>query len=329
MTPHARRTAVAAIPFGLAAALFGGSFALFSPRLPDRIATHFGGAGGADGYQDRWAFLAAGLAILVGLGAALTIMCATGSVRRSPAQRWLAAGSAATSGLLAVGLIAVLLVNRDAATPEDVRLPLWFLAVMAAAAALLGLIGWWAAGPDAPADGVADGAGGTRALRLMPGESAAWSRQVGSVSLLVTAGVCAVVAVVLFALGPWGSGLTLLLAAVVCGAFGSLRVTVDGRGLTVGSALVPRPRMTVPLERITAATRRDIRPLADFGGWGYRIRPGASGLVLRSGDALSLRLRNGREFVVTVDDAATAAALIGGLIDRRRKATPGTGGTDA
>jgi hypothetical protein len=36
--------------------------------------------------------------------------------------------------------------------------------------------------------------------------------------------------------------------------------------------------------------------------------------VLRSGPALRLALRNGKTFLVTVDDAATGAALLNDLI---------------
>ncbi|GAA3029785.1 hypothetical protein GCM10020000_03060 [Streptomyces olivoverticillatus] len=63
--------------------------------------------------------------------------------------------------------------------------------------------------------------------------------------------------------------------------------------------------------------------MRDFGGWGYRARPGASGIVLRSGDAISARLTTGSEFVVTVDDAATAAALLNTLADRERRTAAG------
>lgn len=63
--------------------------------------------------------------------------------------------------------------------------------------------------------------------------------------------------------------------------------------------------------------RRDIRPL-EYGGWGYRVRPRSTAVVLRGGQALALRPAGGREFAVTVDDADTAAALLNTLADQRR-----------
>ncbi|NEE44119.1 DUF1648 domain-containing protein, partial [Streptomyces sp. SID8455] len=57
---------------------------------------------------------------------------------------------------------------------------------------------------------------------------------------------------------------------------------------------------------------------AEFGGWGYRIRPGRTGFIVRSGEAIVARQANGREFAVTVEDSATGAALLNTLVDRNR-----------
>jgi hypothetical protein len=69
---------------------------------------------------------------------------------------------------------------------------------------------------------------------------------------------------------------------------------------------------------VEEAVSRRIVPLTELGGWGYRVRPERSGFVLRSGEGIVLRLTDGREFVVTVDDAATAAALFNAYLDRAR-----------
>ncbi|MFE4663528.1 hypothetical protein ACFRI7_01700 [Streptomyces sp. NPDC056716] len=39
--------------------------------------------------------------------------------------------------------------------------------------------------------------------------------------------------------------------------------------------------------------------------------------MLRSGEALSVRTTGGREYVITVDDATTAAAPLNALVERR------------
>ena len=62
-----------------------------------------------------------------------------------------------------------------------------------------------------------------------------------------------------------------------------------------------------------------VSPLAEFGGWGYRVgRGGRVGVVLRTGEGLQVERSGGRSFVVTIDDAATGAALLNTLAARSR-----------
>lgn len=116
----------------------------------------------------------------------------------------------------------------------------------------------------------------------------------------------------------WTAGIALLIVGLVLLAFASAHVKVDRRGLTVAAGLAPWPVLRVPLKNIAAADSRNISPLADYGGWGYRFRPGRSGLVLRSGEAIVLRRTNGREFAVTVGDSVTGAGLLNTLIEQQR-----------
>ncbi|WPO76211.1 hypothetical protein [Streptomyces sp. KN37] len=95
--------------------------------------------------------------------------------------------------------------------------------------------------------------------------------------------------------------------------FGSARVTVNGRAVTVSAARIPIRRIRV--EHITQA-RSGYARLVDLGGFGYRVMPGRHALSLKSGDALWLELESGREFVVTVDDAETAAGLLTKFLGR-------------
>ncbi|MGW1751044.1 hypothetical protein ACWCRD_36600 [Streptomyces sp. NPDC002092] len=103
--------------------------------------------------------------------------------------------------------------------------------------------------------------------------------------------------------------LVLLLAAAAFLVTGGIKVTVSSHGVTVASALVPFLRRTIPPERITHASARWTRPM-EIGGWGYRWKPGLRALSLREGDALWLELVRGTHFVITVDDAQTAADLV-------------------
>jgi hypothetical protein len=110
------------------------------------------------------------------------------------------------------------------------------------------------------------------------------------------------------------SGIGLLAAAPLTALFTVIRVRTDEVGLTVEFGLLPWLRKRIPLARIRDAGHRDVRAFRDFGGWGYRIKGGSTGIVQRSGDALAVRLDSGREFVVTVDNARTGAAVLNGLL---------------
>ncbi|MEU5756296.1 hypothetical protein [Streptomyces sp. NPDC047829] len=118
----------------------------------------------------------------------------------------------------------------------------------------------------------------------------------------------------------WNPGFWLwpvgLLIAVMAGA----RVSVHRGRLTVRPPLFGVPRVHIPLQRIDKAWAAEVRPLQDLGGWGYRVAKGRRGLALRSGQAVWLELEDGGQFVVAVDDAATAAGLLGDLLaeDARR-----------
>ncbi|MBT2387715.1 DUF1648 domain-containing protein, partial [Streptomyces sp. ISL-11] len=155
-------------------------------------------------------------------------------------------------------------------------------------------------------------------LALGRGEAVAWTRTAGSRALAVTGWASLALGAAVAVAAGWVWSLAFLINGLMFLAFRALRVTVDRHGLTAGLPWLPRPRVRIPLDRIEGASSRDIRAVADFGGWGYRAHPGRSGLVLRSGEALVARLTTGSEFAVTVDDAATAAALLNALVDRDR-----------
>lgn len=103
--------------------------------------------------------------------------------------------------------------------------------------------------------------------------------------------------------------LLLLIAAAAFLVTGGIKVTVSSEAVTVASALLPFVRRRIATARIQEASAHWTRAV-EIGGWGYRWKPGMRAVSLRTGDALWLRLTNGRQFVVTVDDAQTAARLV-------------------
>lgn len=298
-----------ALPFVLALAMYGAALAVWWDRLPDPVATHFsaGGGGRADGWTGLTAFAAIGAFLMVATGAGWTAL-----VRRR--VLW---GAWATAGFTGTLLVLLLRDNLDAADATGVVSPLANLALAAGTAGLAALAGWALSRlvpeethTDAPAPESYD------RLPLGPSEVAGWSRDAGSGTLTALGAAFVLAGLVSLFLGPWPLALLLLVVGVPGLALARMRVTVDRRGLTVAPVLTARPRIRVPLDDVAAATVRDVDPVSDFGGWGYRVRAHRTGLVLRSGEALVVRREGGREFAVTVDDAKTAAALLNTLAAR-------------
>ncbi|MBI0295359.1 DUF1648 domain-containing protein [Streptomyces sp. PRKS01-29] len=317
MRPVRRRALIVALPFALAWAVVLATFTGLRDRLPDPLATHFGADGTADGFTGTGAFLSVVTTVLLGSGL-LTLVPTLRLTKGLRPQRLAVALGYGMSALLGYAFAALLIANADAVRASRVSQPLWHLGIALAVAAAMGALGWLIASRDtAPGAGPGKGAAAPR-LPLAEGEVATWTRTVGSPVLLAVGAGTTLLGAVLVTVGP-GTGAWLIVIGLITTASARCRVTADRRGLAVASWFAPRPRMRIPLDRIERATSREAAALS-LGGWGYRIRGGGSALVFRSGDALFLTLATGREFAVTVDDAATAAALLNTLIERGRPA---------
>jgi hypothetical protein len=101
---------------------------------------------------------------------------------------------------------------------------------------------------------------------------------------------------------------------VVVGVFGyllsSLEVRVTEDTLTVAYGPVGWPRRVIELIEDEDASAVLVEPI-EWGGWGYRWNPraNASAAVIRRGPGIQLEFKDGRRFVVTVDDAVNGAKL--------------------
>ena len=288
-------------------------------RLPDEIAMHFTLGGAADGFFDRWAVVAILVAFAVGSTAVFALL-AHRHARLSPAPiasgdpgRQLAGTAWAVAGIFGTVTYFAIAANLDLADAADAVLPGWSIPVALVGAGLAAAAGA-ALVPRPPA--ATAGPEAVEALQLARGELAGWSRTVRA-PWAVAAG--AVVGVGGAALGATVNGvvvLSSLAAGALVALLGRARVTVDRRGLRVCLGPFRWPRVRVPAEDIVSATAADVSP-TQFGGWGYRILPGARGVIIRSGPALIVTRRSGGRFVVTVDDPTTAAGLLNGFAERR------------
>jgi hypothetical protein len=317
--PHRRATTLLTlvVPVLLLAAATSVAFS-WRDRLPDPLASHWGpdGVNGTQSFAGLLALLPA-----TGLAFATLLWALAFFVGHSAMTRRFAAATAVwTSAFVGGMVLAMLNAQLDVPTAADARdlgAPLGIaiagsLVLAVAAAALTpGDPHHQATAPlpdDAPR------------LPLPAGELAAWVQRVEVVhplALVLTtvafAGFMAVTTrlwwlglVLLVTLGPLLIGMT------------AWTVTVDRRGLVARSRL-PWPRLTVPLEEVEHAEVVTVDPLRQFGGWGLRTGiDGRVGVVVRKGEGLEVAGTGGRRVVVTVDDAATAAALLNTLAARTR-----------
>lgn len=287
------------------------------PDLPDPVAIHFTPEG-----PDGFGSVGSQVALLLGAFGALAVgawLLAVLWGRESMTRRLavgFGTGMSVFGSVLVGGMIGVQRGLADAALTPDID-PVITIAVVAGvvvggACALL-----VPRDPRAPAT-EPEPVDGPRVV-LGAHERAVWTNRVVSRVALGVGGLATVGVGTAAAVGelPAMYLLALGLGALVL-ATSVVVVTVDGTGLTARSPL-GWPRYRIPLDEVVGVTVTQVRPVRDFGGWGYRVRVGGGvGYVVRAGEGIEVERTNGRGFVVTVDDAATGAALLTTLADRAR-----------
>jgi hypothetical protein len=285
-------------------------------RLSAGVASHVGPGGVVDGVASVGAFAAAALAV----GAGLTLLWGllARNVRRNPAGlRVVAAGATGSAALLAAGPGALLATSLDRGTLLGEPAPGWLLPLVLAALGGGSLLGWALARGPAPAEARQSPPADAPRVELPEGTRAVWTRGVVAPPALAGAVGLAGLGIALSAVAGPTAGLPALVVAAVLAPTASVRVTVDHTGVGARPTLLPRPRVHVPLARVVRAGRSDVRA-RELGGWGLRVRGERTAVLLRSGEALDLELADGSRFLLTVDDAATAAALVNTLAERSR-----------
>ncbi|WP_242089251.1 DUF1648 domain-containing protein [Microbacterium lacticum] len=291
------------------------------PSLPDPIAVHWGFDGQPDGFAPAWASIL--LTAVVGLGVPLLIAVSglSGLRRgdRGATYRLLGATASAMAALMAVLSTGTVLGQVGLGSAQDapsIALPV----LVALAAAIVAGVAGWMLQPHQPYRPTLVAG---KDVHLAAGERAVWLQRVqlargGAITLGVALVLLLAMTLVTgFAGAPAGVlaitiAVTLVLALLVATTV-AFHVRVDETGLTVNS-VVGIPRVHVPLSDIDRVEAVQVNPMGEFGGWGLRWAPGGGfGVVLRSGPGIRVRRTGGKVFTVTVDDAATGAALLEAL----------------
>lgn len=290
------------------------------PRLPEEVAVHWGPSG-----VDRTGSvgeLLVPMAVISGVSlvvlAALSVL--TG---RQALNRRMVLGLATGFSVMFAGMtLASVVPQVDAASAADAGSPDGWFAVTIVVALALGTAAGALAGADPalPATGaVADGA---PTAELPEGQRAVWVRGVAGLGTTVTwvvvaAGAVAGVVLWLFADTVLPLVITLPVLVLVL-TMTTWQVQVDARGLTARGTF-GWPRLQVPAGEVERADVTTVNPFPEFGGWGLRTNvSGTVGVVIRAGEAIAVERSGGRHLVVTVDDAATGAALLNTYAARAR-----------
>ncbi|GAA4767973.1 DUF1648 domain-containing protein [Microbacterium gilvum] len=320
------------VPLGVFVVLAGAQAALL-PLLPDPLATHWGLAGGPDGFLPAAVVPVLTLAVGGGVTALLGgIGLAQMRSARGRTHRLLAAVAWFETAVLSAVLFGSTLLQVGLDDARDAGSVTWLVVGGFAAGIVLGAAAW-ALVPDLPDEG--PDAETPAPLHLAPGERAVWMQTVtmartglialvGALVLLVAVSAGTAIADVATAGAPstvtWITiGCAVLVAALVATTV-VYRVRVDDAGLTV-RAPIGWPRVRIPRAEIASAEVAYVDPMGEYGGWGWRYGMSSGwGVVMRAGEALRVTRTNGRVFTVTIDDAATAAALLAGLGERTDRA---------
>jgi len=333
MTPEIRRARIAfwwvgvILPLALIA-LASIVVLAWLPDVPDPAAIHWG-LDGADGFGPRWT----PLVLLIGLGGGTVLLFALialfshrlpqqGGTAAIPHPQWsatarlLGAASLGTAGMMAMLAIVSTAAQRglaDAADAADITpwVPVFLVVLIG-----LGIVGWFLQ-PSVPVSPGSTSAAATP-LPLADHERAVWMKTVtvapaGQIVLGIGVFIVVAMSVLLLAQGiaaGWITAAVALLLVVLVSTSLTFRVRASASGLRVRS-IAGWPRVDIPAAEIASTRAVQIDPFAEFGGWGYRFGvDGRRGIVLRKGDAIEVTRTNGRVFVVTVDDASTAASVL-------------------
>lgn len=308
--------------------------AFWLPEIPDPAAVHWSESG-VDGFGPGWIYLAilGGIAVMV-IGFALLAWFAHRlpqngrQVASAESERPQWSSTARFLGAMNLGVAAfislVCLVGvgsqrglADAADAPDIGLTVLLGFVLMTVA----VAGGWFLQPSTPLPDSSRMETPADPLKTSATERLVWigtatiartGRTVIGGTLLL---VCALAAVMI-ATGSGGM-ITAIIMLVTCAILiaaivttFAFRVRIGPAGLLVRS-LAGWPKFEIPVADIESVRAVDIDPFAEFGGWGLRYGlNGRYGVVLRRGEALEVTRVGGRRFVVTVDDAQTAAAAL-------------------
>lgn len=298
------------------------TWGIWADRLPKQLPTHWGASGPADAATSApvvfwWLFGVAMATAAVG-----TVLLA-----RPLTGRWVQRAIGGIAGAVAAFVMGVWLSCTvpalGVADPYTVELGPWLL--IALALYLYGLIPLCLLPKGTRPPVELTDAPPIAAVHIAEGERVTWSRTLSSrlfiaVAILMLALVIVLLLPVLQGAEAVGSllfgGVVAVAALLLVVALCAFRVTIDERGLRVRSLTLGVAIGRIPLSEIATVEAAELEP-THWGGWGYRVMPGRSALILRRGPGLVITRRDQRQFAITLNRPEEPAAILLGLMQQQ------------
>lgn len=304
---------VCLVPFLLSLSCFAIALSWYD-RLPDSVAIHFGTRGEPDDWMGKNANYAFDAIFMFGFNA-LNLGLSYFGLMRGRSGQVTGALLAGTVGLVSPLLLATLYFQLDGAEAHLGGNA--FLFGLAGAIVCAGVTALTfpthATEPEKPSHSDA-----RRAPResLRSGEKAAYfGGQSGNPALLGSVAALILGSTILVAFVDWWAvAITLVAGIIAIPLIAYLRVRIDQTAVTwaFGFGL---PRGSIALRDIESVEVIDINPM-DFGGWGYRLRAGTTGLIVRGGPGIRLNRTSGRSVVISLAEPNEAAETVRQLLAR-------------
>lgn len=143
-----------------------------------------------------------------------------------------------------------------------------------------------------------------------------WRGMAGSKLLAAVFAALTIASIILLLyVGNWAL-IGLVFAMIVAGCLTFWSVEVSEGGIEA-RATYGWPRMQISADEMDSVSITDVHPMRDWAGWGLRFNAkGDTGIVLRSGSAVSIKKKNGRQTVITARDSEQAVAALNKILDR-------------
>lgn len=284
----------------------------WSSRLPDRIATHWGVDGTADGFADpmttAWTFAIVTLLIGGGVCAIAALAQALLLMRRI----MLFVGSAVV-GVLVTLQVSVLWMQLDGASVQ--QFPGGVITVGMVLGLILGAIGagllrdYRERTPATQRPGPRLPRGRRDAVRDVVG----FSRTESAVLAAVLLGLAAVGCVFVGSMWPLAMALPLLAIVVALVRFD---VLVDENGVHVRN--LGLLSIDIGIDEVTGAAVTEVNPFRQWGGWGLRSKGHRRyGIVTRTGPAVEVSTASGLSLTITSEHAEQFAGTLNSWADTR------------